>query len=229
MQSPAVRRVTTDDGSSTLVRADTGWTYRSTFGAVEEARTVFIEGGALLDVPGVPRVLEFGFGAAINFAQTWEALAEAGRDALEYCALDAAPVSAQDLRTLGGRAHDLAAQATDAGHARHGKVHLEVQRVAFEAFDDPRRFDLLYFDPFGPSVQPQSWSEEVFRVAWRHAQHEARLVTYSAAGWVRRNMARAGFYVATVPGSGRKREFTVASRCIERLAPWRVRNRPEAP
>lgn len=224
---PGVDRVNTDDGSATLVQIETGWTYRSTFGARHESRTVFIEGGGLLHAGSTVRVLEFGFGAATNFVETVNALRVVGGVTLEYCAIDHAPVAPEDLHALGGGAHALAARATHHGTASEEGVVLEVHRTAFDAFSDPRRFDVIYFDPFGPAEQPESWSEDVFRVAFRHASSEARLVTYSAAGWVRRNMAKAGFFVATVPGAGRKREFTIASAQPDRLRPYPIRNRPE--
>lgn len=226
-EPPAVERLWTQDGSETLVRVDTGWSYRSRHGAVEEARTVFIAGSELLRVAEPLRVLEFGFGAATNFVQTVEALQREGRRSLTYCAVDASPVSARDIEAFGGPMYALAARATLEGKARSAAIELEVRACSFASFDDPRRFDVVYFDPFGPTEEPQSWSVDVFRVAYRHAAPDARLVTYSAAGWIRRNMAAAGFFVATVAGQGTKREFTVAAKRPERLAPWRLRNRPD--
>jgi len=187
---------------------------------------VFVAGSEVLRVAGTPCVLEFGFGAATNFVQTVAALHREGRTGLVYCAVDANPVSASDLEALGGSTVALAARATRDGRVREKGIELEVRACAFEAFDDPRRFDVVYFDPFGPGDEPESWSVAAFEVAYRHMAPEARLVTYSAAGWIRRNMAAAGFFVATAAGAGRKREFTIAAKRPERLAPWRVRNRP---
>jgi len=215
----------TGDGSPTLVRRDCGWSYRSLHGAHAEARTVFVEGSGVLECGEAPHVLEFGFGAATNFSQTLEALRGRGR-CVHYVAIDCMPVPSDVLGALGTEAHTLAASATVAGRVVTPAAILEVVRTNFIDFATPQRFDAIYFDPFGPGQQPESWTTAVFEVAFRHAHPHARLVTYSAAGWVRRNMAAAGFFVATAPASGKKREFTVASARPEALAHLRIRNRP---
>jgi len=220
-----VRAITTGDGSVTLERVDSGWAYRSRYGASHESRTVFVEGSAVLAGPR-PRVLEFGFGAGTNFAETVRCLRSAGHRELLYCAIDEAPVAVEDLPAMEPEIHELVMQGWQFGRAANEGVTLETHRCGFADFTHDLRFDAIYFDPFGPSEQPDSWSTEVFRIARAHAQPEARLVTYSVAGWIRRNLAEAGFFVATATGALGKREFTIASPARATLWPHRIRHEP---
>ena len=174
------------------------------------------------------RVAEFGFGAAINFSLTVMTLRRLRPGAsLQYVAVDREPVGAQDLPVVDEGAHRLAVTASETGDAAGEGVTLRVRQAAFETFETSDPFDAVYFDPFGPTQQPHSWSVAAFVAAARAMKPDARLVTYSAAGWVRRNMAAAGLYVATADGPPTKRHFTVASPTPTALAPWPVRNEPQ--
>lgn len=219
---PAVRRLRTDDGSFTLERVGTGLTYRSRRGAVREALQVFVEASGVLELPA-PRILEFGFGGGTNFAVTLERLAPRP---FSYCAIEAEPVPVQDLGPTDPRVRRLVEAALEGGVARCGGVAFELHLVPFDAFRHPARFDVVYFDPFGPRDQPESWTTAIFEVARAHLSATGRLCTYSAAGWVRRNLAAAGFHVATVPGPAGKREVTLASPSPAGLGPLRIRNAP---
>ncbi len=219
-----LRTLTTDDGSPTLARVDTGWTYRSARGALAEAKHVFVAGA---DIGGrrEARVLEFGFGVGTTFAALVHACVSMER--LEVHAVDHAPVPSALLPCFDPRAHALAVTATEAGHARDGSVSLTLHVGEFADFvaDDP--FDAVFLDPFGPGDEPASWAPAVMDAAVAALAPHGRLVTYSAAGWIRRNLAEAGLFVATVPGlAGGKREFTIASRSRARLGEVKVRNAP---
>jgi tRNA U34 5-methylaminomethyl-2-thiouridine-forming methyltransferase MnmC len=77
-------------------------------------------------------------------------------------------------------------------------------------FHSDNRFDLVYFDAFGPDVQPDLWEFEVFQAISRVMAPGALFVTYSAKGKVRRNLVRAGFTVRKLPGPPGKREMISA-------------------
>ena len=44
------------------------------------------------------------------------------------------------------------------------------------------------------------------KIVCEHTAQDGTFSTYTAAGWVRRNLEAAGFAVRRVPGFGRKRE-----------------------
>ncbi len=219
-----VFRRATADGSPTLVRDRDGLSYRSIHGARTEADHVFVA-GAGLDVGQGPRhVLEMGFGAATNFAAT--VLARRGRGPLRYVGIDDAPIAPDDLPCFDPLAHALATAATRDGHAVAEDVMLSLRRVRFAEVTEPETFDAVYFDPFGPSDEPDSWSVECFAAARACLRQGGRLVSYAVAGWVRRNMAAAGLFVATPPGPHGKRQFTLAARDPAVLGDHKIRNAP---
>ncbi len=221
-----LRTIATDDGSSTLQRLDSGWTYRSVRGAASESRHVFVHGSGVLRT-GRPRVLEFGFGAGTNFATLCAELPGPERRDLTYHAIERNPVPAEMLPEFDPSSAALARTATRTGRAEAAGVRLVIHRCEFVEFEPDGAYDAVFFDPFGPSEEPDSWSSAVFERAARALRRGGRLVTYSAAGWVRRNMATAGLFVATVPGlAGGKREFTIAAATEDALGGAKVRNAP---
>lgn len=222
----ALRVLTTGDGSPTLARTDTGWTYRSDRGALCEADHVFVHGADVLGRARI-RVLELGFGVGTNFAALVRAARAAGVDGLDVHAVERARVPAAMLPRFDAAAHTLAVEATERGHAAADGVSLTIHAGEFEDFVPQAMFDAVWLDPFGPDAEPESWSADVTRVVAAALAPDGRLVTYSSAGWIRRNLAAVGLFVGTLPGpvTG-KREFTVAAHSRERLGDARVRNVP---
>ena len=220
--------IETADGSRTLYDRDRHISYRAKAGAVTESRFVFVEGSGLVARPGPWRVLELGFGAAVNFTQTVRALLEAGVERLDYHAVEYAPVAAELLAFHDGEAGELARRAlglaADGGQAVQvvgfdGRVCLHLYPMAWldvarelDAGGDTLRVDAVYFDPFGPRSEPESWTTACFALARAHMTPDALLATYSAATRVKRRLLEAGLHVGRANGPGRKREITFAAR-----------------
>ncbi|QDG50229.1 tRNA (5-methylaminomethyl-2-thiouridine)(34)-methyltransferase MnmD [Persicimonas caeni] len=221
--------VETADGSKTLYDRQKQVHYRNMAGAQTESRYVFLEGSGLVQRPAPWRVLELGFGAAVNFTQTVAAF-EAQRAAggrLEYHAVEYAPVSPELLDFHAGEAGDMAraalGEARDTGEvatvtSTDGLLELHVYPVKWVDFESPGLdAHAVFYDPFGPRSEPDSWTVECFENARRHLAADGVLATYSAATHVKRKLFEAGFCVASAPGPGRKREVTFASPTRETL------------
>ena len=65
----------------------------------------------------------------------------------------------------------------------------------------------IYFDAFGPRVQPDMWTLEIFQKLYSSMENEGVFVTYCAKGQVRRDLIEAGFKVEKIPGPPGKREM----------------------
>ncbi|MFB6262635.1 MAG: hypothetical protein ABEL76_03255, partial [Bradymonadaceae bacterium] len=92
MSSDELRIVETGDGSHTLYDPERDVHFRSTHGAVEESRHVFVEGTHPLDRASPVTILELGFGAGVNFVQTLRHLREQHPGArMTYHAVERAP------------------------------------------------------------------------------------------------------------------------------------------
>ena len=73
-------------------------------------------------------------------------------------------------------------------------------------------FDAWYLDGFAPSRNPDMWSAELMAEVHRLTLPGGRFATYAAAGFVRRNLAAAGFSVERRPGFAGKREMLCGER-----------------
>ena len=77
----------------------------------------------------------------------------------------------------------------------------------FSDIDEANAFDVIYFDAFGPRVQPHLWIESIFKKMYEALRPNGLLVTYCAKGSVRRCMQAVGFEVERLAGPPGKREM----------------------
>lgn len=89
---------------------------------------------------------------------------------------------------------------------------LTKRKQFFSEITDKNCFDLIYFDAFGARVQPDLWTEDIFKIMFDALKIDGVLVTYSAKGSVRRAMQSVGFEVERLPGPPGKREMLRATK-----------------
>lgn len=218
--------IKTADGSATIYLPDWNEHYHSKHGAVQEALHVFIKTGLhhYLEkhAPTEISLLEIGFGTGLNALLSFFE-AEKNAVKINYTGVEAYPVSTTELELL-----DYAKlMVQENASANFQKLHetpweeraeisvffsLQKEKKFFREISAEKEFDLIYFDAFGPRVQPDLWSEEVFANMHRALRTNGILVTYSAKGSVRRAMQAAGFAVERLPGPPGKREMLRATR-----------------
>ena len=87
---------------------------------------------------------------------------------------------------------------------------VQKSNIALPDFETGKKFHLIYFDAFDPNVQPELWTEIIFRKMFYLLCNKGTLVTYSSKGAVRRAMQAAGFSIEKLPGPPGKREITRA-------------------
>lgn len=212
----------TGDGSATLRSEQLGEQYHSLHGAVQESRHVFIEAGLNAVTVRPVSILEVGLGTGLNALLTWVTTEQNGVP-VEYAALEPWPLSPDVLRELDhprllGRPdlHEgfIRMMTNEASQPQHisRTFSFTQRRMSVCDLDEVDRYDLVYFDAFGPATQPELWNDEVFRRVFRAMRQSAALVTYCAKGEVRRAMRRAGFDVERLPGPPGKREMLRAMR-----------------
>jgi len=59
------------------------------------------------------------------------------------------------------------------------------------------KYDLIYFDAFGPDKQPEMWTRKMFSGISDVTNKKGILVTYSAKGEVKRSLKACGFEVTS--------------------------------
>lgn len=75
--------------------------------------------------------------------------------------------------------------------------------------DMPAPANAWFLDGFSPAKNPDLWSAELMAALAKQTAPGGTFATYTAAGWVRRNLEAAGFRVEKRRGFGTKREMMV--------------------
>ncbi len=196
--------------------------YFSLENGLAETRHVFLAGN---DLPDRFRdgfhVAELGFGSGLNFLttlQAWRAANVSGK--LRFTSFEAYPMSLPDvLRTVQSFAElPLDVFETCAGHTMLppslSGPDFELQLIIGDARKTLARWDgaadAWFLDGFSPAKNPELWEPQLMADVARHTGPQGTVATYTAAGFVRRGLAEAGFEVTREPGYGRKRHMTTA-------------------
>jgi len=204
----------TSDGSTTIHLPDLNEQYHSKNGSINETYHVFINSGLKLVSAERVSVLEIGFGTGLNCFITYLE----GKKSIDYVGVEAYPVTPEEVAKM----NFIAVLKAEEEQAIFEKMHaisweekhqisesfsLLKRKQLFENIVDEDAFHLIYFDAFGARVQPELWSEDIFRKMFKALKENGILVTYSAKGSVRRAMQAVGFTVERLPGPPGKREM----------------------
>ncbi|WP_026999147.1 tRNA (5-methylaminomethyl-2-thiouridine)(34)-methyltransferase MnmD [Eisenibacter elegans] len=214
----------TDDGSQTLFSRRFNEIYHSRQGAIEESQHVFIDAGLRYIAERYPvvRLLEVGFGTGLNALLTFQAMQQSyPQQHLSYTGLEPFPIPMEIVSQLLYPAmvdealtplyHQLHAQPA-------GEVLVLEERLSFckiasaiQHYEHPQPdINLVYFDAFAPTKQPEMWDYSVLESIYRWMATDAVLVTYCAKGQFKRDLKAIGFEVESLPGPNRKREMVRA-------------------
>ena len=214
MSTAGERHITTSsDGSTTIWVPGLDEHYHSIHGARSESLHVFIEAGLKASTARPVRILEIGLGTALNAQLTFETASDLGIE-VHYTALEKFPITNQEAIALGEAGMQ---EALPFLMATPG-IAMKLENSSFTLLVEDLRnytaeneaFDLIYFDAFAPSAQPELWTDAVFENMYRVLAPGGILTTYCAKGVVKRSMKAAGFEVEALPGPPRKREMTRA-------------------
>ncbi len=214
----------TSDGSTTIHLPDWNEQYHSKHGAIQEAYHVFIKAGldkvqqefSTKAKPNVS-ILEIGFGTGLNAFITFLEAQKKGLN-VNYVGVEAYPVLGDEIEKL-NYVSELKAKEYqpefdkihsipwDKKHQISVNFSLLKRKQFFENIEDKNSFNLIYFDAFGATNQPELWTEIIFLKMYNALKSEGVLVTYAAKGSVRRAMQAVGFVVERLPGPPGKREM----------------------
>lgn len=195
--------------------------YFSLADGLAETRHVFLAGN---DLPARFRpgfaVAELGFGTGLNMLAAligWRTTGMAG--ALRYTSFEAFPMAAADIAQALDAFPEARAIADPFLHQwAAGARRIEMPGLAAEIVEgDARetlphwqgRADAWFLDGFSPAKNPELWGDDLMAHVARHTAPGGTFATYTAAGFVRRGLAAAGFTVERRPGHGTKRHMSV--------------------
>jgi tRNA U34 5-methylaminomethyl-2-thiouridine-forming methyltransferase MnmC len=209
----------TADGSHTLYVPELDEHYHSVNGAVQETKHVFIDAGLKQHLSSSIRVLEIGFGTALNAFLTCCYVRNMGLT-IFYTALELYPVEPaliQQLNYTDGYSPEDAVLFEKLHTSDWGKLSPISPAFTLEkrlsdltllnALKPHEQFDLIYFDAFAPDKQPEMWTQGIFDYLYQHTAAGGILTTYCAKGTIRRMLQSAGYITKRLPGPPGKREM----------------------
>ena len=167
---------------------------------------------------------ELGFGTGLNFLATWElwkATRKPGQH-LSFVSVEGFPVSRETAaRALArwSQLETLSASLLEGWGDLGGLTKLDEQTSlhvhlgeADHKIGNFSMVDAWFLDGFAPSKNTSMWSAELMQQVFDHTNPGGSCATYTAAGWVRRNLSDAGFVVEKRQGFGTKRDMSVAQK-----------------
>ena len=217
-----IQLVTTSDGSHTLFVKELKEHYHSTFGAMQESAHIFINAGFKSSTSNQKQIniLEVGFGTGLNaFLSCIETIST--KVTIHYTTIESNPL-AEEITSLLNYPQYFHPSIASIFSTLHSCPWNEEYKICdlFTILKIENRlektnlqtglYDLIYFDAFGPDVQPELWTEDIFEKIYLATRKDGILITYSAKGSVRRALKNAGFSVEKLPGPPGKREITRA-------------------
>lgn len=206
--------------------------YFSKEGGLDESEYVFLQGNHLqerfqqLKENDNFTIIETGFGTGLNFLaawQCWDCYAP-HKATLSFCSVEKYPLPLEHIKEALSAYSPLASYKEDFfatyatlledGYAEfaNGMVKLHI------TFDDISKLepalkkqniiaDAWFLDGFAPKNNPDMWQDILFKTMANHTTPDGTVATFTAAGFVKRALASAGFVVEKRKGFGKKREM----------------------
>ncbi len=212
--------IQTSDKSKTLYNSELNEHYHSIHGAYQESVHVYVKSGLEVAKSLNPiHVLEVGFGTGLNVLLA-HIFAHKNQVKIDLTTIETYPLPQNIWENLNYYSSPKEQEVFSKFHEIEWDKKVKIDscfdftkhETSLQDFDTNQKFDVIFFDAFGPEKQPELWEIPIFEKLYSVLNPNGILVTYSAKGQVRRNMQAAGFTVERIPGPPGKREMLRAIR-----------------
>lgn len=210
----------TADGSHTIYVPEIDEHYHSIHGAIQESQHVFIDQGIDALFASKIKVLEVGFGTGLNalLSSIWS---HRHKIPVDYTGIEAYPLEMNVLNSLNYAEHFESSfvkkyfdEIISSDWGIPSEIHADFTLTKIddlvEQYFSKQKFDIVYFDAFGPRFQKELWEMEILKKTFDYLNPNGLFVTYSAKGQLKRDLKKIGFKVESIPGPPGKREMTRA-------------------
>ncbi len=213
-----IKHISTADGSSSLFVEELNETYHSKHGAIQESEFVFLKEGLDLIEKDSISILEVGMGTGLNVLLSCNYALQRDKK-IDFTTLEPFPIPKNLISDINYGELIESGSAQGWFNIIHGtkpgelvNVHhsfsLTKHHLKAEDFQTEKKFDIVFYDAFGPHAQPELWELPIFQHLSTFLNLGGILVTYCAQGQFKRNLKAAGFEVERLPGPPGKREMT---------------------
>ncbi|WP_184546336.1 tRNA (5-methylaminomethyl-2-thiouridine)(34)-methyltransferase MnmD [Mucilaginibacter sp. FT3.2] len=217
--------VTTADGSKTIYNAEVGELYHSRNGALQESKHVFVNAGLNFFLANTNTtevsILEVGFGTGLNFLLSADVCVDR-QVSLNYTGIEAYPLTPEIMSQTGYEEYTSSelwkTYITQYPNALLSQVTLntytllQIANCKLQAFKAPRQYDIVYFDAFAASRQPEMWEQEAISRVAAFVKPGGIFVTYAITGNLKRMLKALDFKIEKIPGAAGKREMLRATK-----------------
>lgn len=218
-----MQKIITKDNSCTFLNEELGEHYHSISGAAEEAIEKFARPSGVIEKARDENeivILDVCFGLGYNTAAILDLIRKNNTDCKVII------YAFENDRNILDKIYNLDTPFSSYEAIRKvaNKMSVEENGICIKIFIGDAREKIqiipdsvahvVLFDPFSPQKVPYMWTEKFFRNIFIKMKPFGRLVTYSCAGMVRRNMKKAGFIVMDGPRIRRWSPSTIAIRTV---------------
>ena len=191
--------------------------YYSADNGLAETQHVFLSGNNL------PRrfstgfqIAELGFGTGLNLLVALAAWRKSGvKGVLYFTSFEAFPLTPEQMIIAHQAFPELKEIATELASLWGNTItlpDLKFDLILGDARDTLpawlKKADAWFLDGFSPTKNPELWEPTLMADVAQHTKSGGSCATYTAAGFVRRSLQKAGFSITRTPGFGRKRHMT---------------------
>ncbi len=217
--------ITTEDGSHSLYVPELKETYHSFHGALQESVHVFINRGLTDYLKNIQKrpihILEVGLGTGLTalLVADWAAENEVLVSMTSLEAYPIAPALVQEFNYPDLLDRTVAKEWFNSIHESrwektkeiHSYFQLHKKHITLEEAVLPTgEFQIVFFDAFAPSKQPELWSKQMLQKVYNSQTDHSYFVTYSAKGQLKRDLRELNYMVETLDGPPGKKEMVRA-------------------
>ena len=191
--------------------------YYSADNGLAETQHVFLSGNNLPERFSTGfQIAELGFGTGLNLLVALAAWRKSGvKGVLYFTSFEAFPLTPEQMIIAHQAFPEIKEIATELASLWGNTItlpDLKFDLILGDARDTlpawPQKADAWFLDGFSPSKNPELWEPTLMAHVAQHTKAGGSCATYTAAGFVRRGLQKAGFAITRTPGFGRKRHMT---------------------
>ena len=203
MEHARFRWETTKDGSRTLFDSQSGEAYKSRHAARAESESIYWRHGVSENplAKDAFSVLELGFGLGSNLHFLLESWPKTFIHRFDYLGIDRDLSGARFFWQEENDPYGLSAfvETLSGKNTYFEGTLLEEDFLSALAKQKNDSFSTIFFAPFPPKANPESWSQAIFQECFRVLKPKGRLLTYSVSRVAKDCALSAGFRIEKIP------------------------------